>query len=236
MVRNCAKGTVSGLLRDTTNQYGFLRADCKKFSCPDCGPKKAKRYRAAIGKRAEENRLTRLMTLTLDPKKCAKKDSVAYLRDSFAKFRVSLLRRFKKTISYIAVVELQNSGMAHLHVLVGVYIDQAWISQAWQSVGGGKIVDIRFVDVHRVNAYLAKYLTRDLFLSVPPSKKRISTSRDIRLFEKKQTSGWVWNRIRIKELYTRSLTLGYRLERVFEDEIGLIFFVVVDDSGEGQKS
>jgi hypothetical protein len=236
MVRNCARGTVSGLLPDTTNHYGFVRADCKKLSCPVCGPKKAKRYRSAIGRRAEENRLTRLMTLTLDPKKCAVRDSVAYLRKCFSKFRVSLLRKFGKTISFIAVVELQKSGMAHLHVLIGVYIDQAWISEAWQSVGGGSVVDIRFVDVHRVTAYVAKYLTQDLLLSVPASKKRISTSRNIHLFEKKKKTGWVWKKHRIKNVYSQCLSLGRRLERVTEDETGLVFFVLVADPRFGGKS
>jgi hypothetical protein len=176
------------------------------------------------------------MTLTLDPKKVAEKDSVTHLRDCFSKFRVTLLRRFGKSVSFIAVVELQNSGMAHLHVLIGIYIDQAWISQAWQSVGGGKIVDIRMVDVHRVNAYLAKYLTKDLLLSVPASKKRISTSRDIKLFEKKQASGWGWIRTRIEKLHAKFTASGCQLERITEDDIGLVFFVRVSDSGTGNKS
>jgi hypothetical protein len=226
VARCCAKGTVSGPLRDLDGCLGFLRADCKKLSCPVCGPKKAKKYRAAIGKRAEENRLTRLMTLTLDPKRCGAKDSVSYLRKCFSKFRVSLLRRLGKTVSFIAIVELQKSGMAHLHVLIGIYIDQAWISKAWQSVGGGQIVDIRLVDVHRVNAYLTKYLTKDLLQSVPASKKRISTSRDIHLFEKKLASGWNWARTRIEQAHVRSLELGHKPERITEDDIGLIFFFV----------
>jgi hypothetical protein len=84
--------------------------------------------------------------------------------------------------------------MVHVHVLIGVFIEQAWISQAWHAAGGGSIVDIRLVDVHRVNAYLAKYLTKDLFLSVPAKKKRVSTSRDIHLFEKKsERSDWQWS-------------------------------------------
>jgi hypothetical protein len=236
MNRCCSKGTISGPLQDRAGQYAFIRADCKKLSCPRCGPKKAKKYRAAIGKRAEDHRLTRLMTLTLDPKKCAGKDSVGYLRKSFSKFRVSLLRRFGKTVSFIAVVELQNSGMAHLHVLIGVYIDQTWISQSWQSVGGGRIVDIRMVDVHRVNAYLAKYLTKDLLLSVPASKKRVSTSRDIQLFEKKQSTGWGWDRTRIAQLYAKFTTSGCKLERITEDDSGLVYFVLVSDSGAGGKS
>ena len=49
---------------------------------------------------------------------------------------------------------------------------------------------MRCVDVHRVSAYLSKYLTKDLLLSVPAKKKRISTSRDMRLFDQREPSGW----------------------------------------------
>ncbi len=235
MTRYCSRGTVSGPLRDDHQNYGFLRVDCKKLACPRCGPKKAKQYRRAIGKRAEEGRLTRLMTLTLDPARCGAKDSVAYLRKCFSKFRVSLLRRLGKTISYIAVVELQKSGMAHLHVLIGVFIDQAWISQAWQSVGGGRIVDIRLVDVHRVNAYLSKYLTKDRLLSVPAKKKRVSTSRDIHLFELKEKLGWVWSKAPIDQHYADLLRRGLIPDRVSEDDGGLAFFAVIASlSGGGE--
>src|SRR5688572_14314837 len=134
---SCAKGTVYGPSRDLENGQSYLRVDCKKLSCERCGPKRARRYRIAIGKNAEEHGLNRMMSPTLDTKKVSIEDSLSYLRDCFSKFRVSLIRRFGKAISYIAVVDLQKSGMAHLHVLIGVYIDQKWISDAWQSVGGG---------------------------------------------------------------------------------------------------
>ena len=168
------------------------------------------------------------MTLTLDPARCAVADSVSYLRSSFAKFRVALHRRFRKAISYIAVVELQKSGMAHLHILVGVHIEQVWISEAWQAVGGGRIVDIRMVDVQRVNSYLSKYLTKDLLTAVPSKKKRISTSRDIRLFAKEITdSTWNWT--------PRSITTYFRnasqqrnkiVSDIREDDAGIVAFTV----------
>jgi hypothetical protein len=68
--------------------------------------------------------------------------------------RVSLERKFGKTVQFIGVLEFQKSGVAHLHLLVGLYIPQDWLSTAWESIGGGKIVDIRSVDIHRVTMYL----------------------------------------------------------------------------------
>ena len=41
-----------------------------------------------------------------------------------------------------------------------------------------------------VSAYMSKYLTKDLFVGVASKKKRVSTSRGIRLFEKRQSTGW----------------------------------------------
>jgi len=101
--------------------------------------------------------------------------------------------------------------MAHLHVLIGAYLDQRWISEAWAGVGGGKIVDIRMVDIHRIKHYLAKYLTKDFFLSVPSKKKRVSTSRNIRLFEKRSASGWKWSRRPIGTLHWIYRTCGRTL-------------------------
>jgi hypothetical protein len=227
---DCSRGTVYGPSRDHAHGRMYLRVDCKKLSCERCGPKKARQYLKAIGREAEARRLNRMMTLTLDPKRCAAEDSVAYLRQCFAKFRVALFRRFGKPISFIAVVELQKSGMAHLHVLISVYIEQAWISQAWHSVGGGSIVDIRLVDVHRVNAYLAKYLTKDFFLSVPAKKKRVSTSRDIHLFEKKtERSDWQWSRNSIASHFRRVQWTGiWIIQDAVEDDAGLRSFVALD--------
>ena len=232
IIRDCSRGTMYGPARDRPGETVYIRSDCKKLTCPRCGPKKAYRYRKAIGEKAEQKRLTRMMTLTLDPKKCPIEDSVSYLRQSFSKFRVSLLRRFGQSVSFIAVVELQKSGMAHLHVLIGVYLEQRWIKEAWQAVGGGQIVDIRSVDVHRVKRYLSKYLTKDLFLAVPQKKKRVSTSRDIRLFEKRENTGWSWTKGSIS-LYLSRLTLLKRSvdDIVRDDEDQLKAFTHVEDSG-----
>jgi hypothetical protein len=135
----------------------YIRLGCKAWVCPRCGPRKARRLRHAIVQGAVKKDLRRLLTLTLDPATCTAGQSVAYVRRCSNKFRTSLKRRAGKSITYIAVVEMQKSGYAHLHVLVDRYLPQAWIGQAWRSVGGGRIVDIRQVDIQRVSAYLSKY-------------------------------------------------------------------------------
>src|ERR1035441_10382155 len=66
-----------------------------------------------------------------------------------------------------------------------------WLQESWQAVGGGRSVDIRYVDVHRISRYLSKYLTKDLLLSAPSGCRRVTSSRGIKLMEK-SPSETVW--------------------------------------------
>jgi hypothetical protein len=110
-----------------------------------------------------------------------------------------------KSVDFVGVLEFQENGNAHLHVLLGKYIKQEWLSIAWQSIGGGEIVDIRPVDVHRVSAYLSVYLTGNKVahtLKLLPMRARIfTTSRSIRLWPKKEKRDWWLRRENIDALY-----------------------------------
>jgi hypothetical protein len=178
--RNCGRWTIMGV--DGLRRR-FHRLNCKTWGYCYCGQRKAKRYRFLIGQLAEKEQLTRFLTLTLDPSKI-EGDSVRHLRRVFNKFRLYLRRKFGQPIPYIAVLEFHKSGIAHLHVLIGCYIEQQWIKQSWSALGGGEIVDIRYVDVHRVSWYVSKYLTKELLLSAPLRSRRVTTSRSLRLLQK----------------------------------------------------
>jgi hypothetical protein len=92
----------------------------------------------------------------------------------------------------VAVLEFQKTtGLAHLHIVIDRYIDQGWAKEAWSAVGGGQHVDIRRVDAHRAGAYLSKYLSKELLLSAPLGMRRVTTSRSIKLNEKKP-SEFIW--------------------------------------------
>jgi hypothetical protein len=79
--------------------------------------------------------------------------------------------------------------------LISRYIKQEWISDAWTALGGGKIVDIRRVDLHRVSSYLSKYLSKEMLLAAPPRARRVTTSRSIKLL-KKQSNEYEWALLR----------------------------------------
>lgn len=211
----------------------IARLRCKSWGCSLCGPRKAIRYRAQILRATQRHKLTRLLTLTLDPMRlassreaptfyqhfeaqrdkdkpcqcgtCARiqRTSLAYIRGCWSKMRTYLLRRYGRAPKFIAVMELQkHTGLAHLHIVIDRYIEQAWIKKNWMAVGGGEHVYIQYVDAHRSAAYLSKYLAKDLFLSTPSGVRRVSTSRSIRLKEKKPSEyEWLVLKTTIDRLY-----------------------------------
>jgi hypothetical protein len=176
--RNCnTRFATWGYVSRETGEIAPFR--CKAWGCSVCGPGKAKRLRHQIGVWAEEKRLTRLMTLTLDPQKVCG-DPYTHLSDVWRKFRVYLGREYGSRVSFIWIMELQQNGNPHLHVLVDRFVHQKWASRTWEAVGGGRIVDVRYVDIQRVRAYLSKYLTKPWHqMRVPPRKRRCSASQDI---------------------------------------------------------
>jgi hypothetical protein len=182
--RGCGVWSFRGQSTDG-RKLNFIRANCKCWDCAYCGPRRAKRYRRAIALWAEKLKLTRFLTLTLDPKKLDdEKESTEYLNKTFAKLRSVLQREYGQSITFIRVLEYQQNGMAHFHVLVDRFISIHWLKAKWQALGGGWHVDIRYVDVHRIPNYVSKYLSKDLLTSAPKGSRRVTTSRGIHLFEK----------------------------------------------------
>src|SRR5262252_1030801 len=143
MNSNCSTGTAIRQMPD--GPYGYARLDCKRLSCARCGPKRARRYQRAIAREAEARDLKRFVTLTLDPARLPREDSSDYIRGCWNKFRTYLWRRFGQRVEYIAVLEPQKSGIAHLHVLIDRYIPKQWLDKAWNAVGGG-FTWINYVD------------------------------------------------------------------------------------------
>jgi hypothetical protein len=173
-----------------------IKVTCKCWDCPQCAPRKANRYRKAIGELAHSHRLNIMLTLTLDPEKLRGEDSARYINKIFAHFRTYLKRKLGRSPKYIRVLELQKNGNAHLHVLLNDYIRQEWIVEAWSALGGGRIVDIRRVTMRKVSNYLSKYVTKQMLLSAPKRTRRVTTSRGLKLNPKLQ-SEYTWNLVSI---------------------------------------
>jgi len=204
----CGNFSVVGPVKGKPGVFGHKALFCQSYRCNRCRKPKLRKVRARIAEIAQEHKLTRMATLTLDPKRLTAKDrkhTDRYIRNCWRKFRVSLAREYKGSLPFVGVLEFQKKGNAHLHVLFGRYIPQGWLSAAWQANGGGEHVDIRFVDVHRVSAYLCVYLVGDKVahtLELLPKRARIfTTSRSIVLWGKKKTSNWWLRREGIETFY-----------------------------------
>ncbi|MBA7552682.1 hypothetical protein ES705_45252 [subsurface metagenome] len=135
---------------------------CKRWRCPHCGRINRRLLLKALGREAVAHSLQRFVTLTLPSQIGLSPEAEVYLLKVWAKFRVYLERRFGRRPVYLWVKERKN-GRLHLHCLVDRYIPQRWLSSAWERLGGGRVVDIRFVDLHRVTGYLTKYLTKEFY-------------------------------------------------------------------------
>jgi hypothetical protein len=198
----------------------IVRVNCKCWDCSYCGPRKAKRYKRAIRRTAEEHRLARFLTLTVDPAKIGDDNVVRFINKTFAKWRVSLKRNFGVTPKYIRILEFQQNGNPHFHILIDRYVPHSWIVQSWSAVGGGRIINIKYVDIHRVSRYLSKYLTKELLLSAPKRSRRVTTSRSLHLMEKKNPGRrWILFKISIFWWYAR---LGDAAQDVHLDEEGIL--------------
>jgi len=185
--RKCVRG-----LDPKTGQMNYRRINCGSWTCCYCGPRRANMARRAIQKVAEDLGLRYFLTLTLDPKKIEhRKFYVPMLRLTFNKFREYLRRKFGTSPSYVCVLEFTQNGVPHLHILFDRYIEQSWISDVWDTLGGGRICFIKRVTVQKVARYLSKYLTKELILSAPKGTRRITAARSIKLFPK-FNSGIAW--------------------------------------------
>jgi len=240
---SCAHGTFFGPVNHNGEiRQAFARADCKRIRCQRCGPRRAAKYRHRVVELAIEHKLTRFLTLTLDPSKLDfEKDGAGidsaktldYIKATWAKFRVYLGRHFpNKKLQFICVAEFHKSGRAHLHILVNQWIDKTWISESWQAVGGGWRTDIRYADVHRVAGYVSKYLTKEALMSIPRGKKRITASHGLRITPPPKNLGWKKTRMHIEWFWPLSREVQFRTEECRIDDEGLLYFEIRD----GQQS
>ena len=206
---------------------------CRRWSCAYCAKRlRRKTVRLAYAGFTVGERV-RMLTLTSpageDPQR-----SYDELRKRWKRLRESLRRRFPGLrLEYFAVIERQQRGVAHLHVLTrGGYIPQAWLSQAAACAGFGPVVDIRNVG-RAAGRYVAKYLGKEMgdvperlgFPPLPPWHRRATWSRGWAPVFMQQLAMW---RARLRQagyawyiangrpvlVAYRLQTLGYELDEI----------------------
>lgn len=190
---SCGKGTLSRPHPCKPFIYQYLMAKCHKLSCSDCGPKKASRYKQAAIAAAKTHGLIRLVTLTLDPGLIPpNENSLQYIQQVWARFRTYLRDHRKLTLHYIRVVELQENGTAHFHLVIRETISQENLINWWRECGGGHQCRIGMPKRGDPAEYATKYISKRYLEQLPKGTRIISTSHGIHLFEKLLPTGWTY--------------------------------------------
>jgi len=135
---------------------------CKRWECPDCGPRLAKKARRKLNAGSP----TALLTLT------SKYGSHATALAAFRALSTAINRLFKRlrrrypkqAIEYALVWETTQQNWPHVHILLrSGFIPQAFIAECWRQLTGSFIVDIRKIQGQEDAArYVSKYLTKKL--------------------------------------------------------------------------
>lgn len=152
----CGLGSLVGV---DGSEVGIYPLRCKQWACDECGPKKVKATIAMV-RRGMRLGTPRFFTLT-SPAEDDQVTSYAEFQKRWHRFQSRLRRRFG-TVEYVAVVERQKRGAAHVHVVYrGPYIPWQWLGRAARDSKFGKVVDIR-KPARAIERYMAKYLTKEL--------------------------------------------------------------------------
>jgi hypothetical protein len=230
--KGCGRWTLQG--REPSGAVRCHRLYCKTWKCPRCGPKRAKRTRYAIAAHAETRHLNKFLTLTLDPKKLEGVQATKYLKNCLHNFMTICGRQYGSKISYICVLEYQKNGNPHLHIILDRFIEQGWIQEKWHAVGGGWVF-IKQVHIRKIANYLSKYLCKDVLTSpAPKGSRRVTTSRNIKLFPKIMSDlVWTLSKKRIEKVRTE---FNCEAETTFDEDHLLAVFTVSPDQMEVHRA
>jgi len=130
----------------------------------------------------------------------------------FLKFIKRLKYKYNKNLKYLAVIEFQNRGAVHYHVLSDIpYIPQAELQELW---GHGFVFINAITHVDNIGAYIVKYMeknTNDLRLqglkgylfSRNLKKPNVSVNHDLKDFDK-------WEKNLIKKYNLNNINPVYK--------------------------
>jgi len=131
---------------------------CKRWDCPTCRPKKAKKYAERTFRIFSNAQKVRLLTVTFD-RSLSCEDTWRNAADCWNRFRTAFVKKFGKT-KFVRVVEPQKDGYPHYHILLDKYVPANWLKHELFTAGFGKIVDVRMVTDKEAFYYVLKYLKK----------------------------------------------------------------------------
>ncbi len=177
----------TGEMRSLASGEVFM--DCKRWTCPVCGPMLRRRWTAHLVESMAELPGLHFVTLTLDPK-CGVEpaDSRGYLIAAWSKYRKRLNRRSSGPVAFACTVEPTRIGMAHLHGVISCPgVDASTLASEWFAVGGGVVVDVQRLDgdrgdVARRVGYTVKYALKDAAERHVKGRRYLLTSQGLGYF------------------------------------------------------
>ena len=174
------------LLLNSDNKY-LVRAHCGMFSCSKCRPAKVINTVKNIRRLAFGNDLTRFLTLTIGGKdirkKISAKESFVVGEQKWRELKILYERDFGHPLKYIRLPRAHKDGYYHAHILIDRYIPKRWLNNAMKRIKTGTC-NIKYVDPHRVAAYLSAYLeTKEHEWFIPKGMKHYTMSSGL-VFDK----------------------------------------------------
>jgi len=151
----------------------IARMHCKSWRCEDCRKNRANAVRDKFIELGRNYELSRFLTLTIDPKRVGKEDSLSrdtrqkYLKVAWNRFLTNMRKNFG-SFQFLWVMEWhkKENSFPHLHVMVSAYLPKKRIQRAWNSAGGGFLKINRAKDDTGLAEYCCKYMSKDVILSV----------------------------------------------------------------------
>lgn len=210
-LHRCPTGALVG---STSTALVVVPSKCKRWSCNECGPKKAR----LLAKRIRQTPARRFITLTVRP---SASESPQDALDRLNRGWRLIWKRLKReqgdnARGYIRIVELTKAGTPHLHIAVDSrFIHQRRLSRYAVEVGIGRVVDIRAIKSERGLArYLAKYLTKS-HETLAGRRKWSASYRylppigRVPLEEGELPLTWKWSRGSVDQVTTTYLVSGF---------------------------
>ena len=221
----------------------FVRLRCKCWSCSLCGPRKAKQTRGQIMRAIARKKLTRMLTLTLDPRKIADASeidtffehfrnhksqekacncvtcervqvrSIKHIRECWAKLRIYMKRRYGTAPTYICVLEFQK--ITGLAHL-HIVIDR-YVDHGWAKKSWSAVGGGEHVHIQHVDAHcVASYLAKYLskeMILSAPLGMRRVTTSRSIQLKEKKGTEYDWN---VRKFPIDSM---YVIYRIFAEEV-----------------
>lgn len=222
----CGSKSIATRNGSTAHVY---RLRCKRWSCPECAP----RRRRALIAAALEGQPNRFVTITCNP---AWFDSPEERGKQLVRAWRDFVREerrlgYVKELQYLAVIELTALGEPHIHLVCrSSRISQARLSNWMAKRMGAPIVDVRLIKGQKeVAKYVGKYISKrpiqlgSLKRYWKSQKYSPMTAKEKKALRKASEAVWIIDMDR--ETYMRVLAMNNRLIfKRFDDDCSFTLY------------